>query len=279
MFGDKLYQQRARQTLPILVRQAWSEMPITYARLAQELGMPNARNLNYVLGSVGQTLVELGQSMGRTIPPIQTLVYNKATGVPGEGIDHFLGSTNLVEPLTARQREQLFRVKCADVFAFSDWIAVLRKLDLEPLDRKSEPPLELARRFGGTGEGIRHRELKESIAQNPELVGLPRSFAPGEVEFNLPSGDAIDVLFRKDSLWIAIEVKPVDAPISDLQRGMFQCVKYKAVLQAWRSYEGENADVRLLLALEGPLPISLVPLRNSLGTEICDSVGKRLARG
>ena len=54
--GDKLYQERARAALPLLVRQAEAATPIFYSSLARELGMPNPRNLNYVLGCIGQTL-------------------------------------------------------------------------------------------------------------------------------------------------------------------------------------------------------------------------------
>jgi len=51
--GEKLYQERARAALPLLVRQAQAGAPIFYSDLADELGMPNPRNLNYVLGSIG----------------------------------------------------------------------------------------------------------------------------------------------------------------------------------------------------------------------------------
>lgn len=54
--GDKLYQERARATLPLLVRQAHAGSPIRYGELAAELGMPNPRNLNYVLGSIGKAM-------------------------------------------------------------------------------------------------------------------------------------------------------------------------------------------------------------------------------
>lgn len=54
--GDKLYQQRAREALPLLVRQASACETIYYQELADEMGMPNPRNLNYVLGSRSNTL-------------------------------------------------------------------------------------------------------------------------------------------------------------------------------------------------------------------------------
>lgn len=72
--GDKLYQQRARAALPLLVRQAKVQQTIYYANLAEELRIPNPRNLNFVLGSVGRSLVRLGQERGWDIPPIQCLV-------------------------------------------------------------------------------------------------------------------------------------------------------------------------------------------------------------
>jgi len=54
--GKKLFQQRAVRALPVLVRQAKAEQTIFYSDLAQELGMPNARNLNAVLGAVADAL-------------------------------------------------------------------------------------------------------------------------------------------------------------------------------------------------------------------------------
>ncbi|RZB38250.1 MAG: hypothetical protein SRB2_00596 [Desulfobacteraceae bacterium Eth-SRB2] len=45
--GNKLYQIRARKVLPILVRQAEAGTTIYYSTLAEEIGIPNPRNLNY----------------------------------------------------------------------------------------------------------------------------------------------------------------------------------------------------------------------------------------
>jgi alkylated DNA nucleotide flippase Atl1 len=47
--GEKLYQKRAKTALPYLVRQAKAGQKIYYSDLAKEIGMPNPRNLNYVL--------------------------------------------------------------------------------------------------------------------------------------------------------------------------------------------------------------------------------------
>ncbi len=72
--GDKLYQERARKALPILVRQALANQHIYYSDLTIELGMPNPRNLNFVLGSIGQSLQQLSTTWQEDIPPINCLV-------------------------------------------------------------------------------------------------------------------------------------------------------------------------------------------------------------
>lgn len=63
--GDKLYQQRARLALPYLVRQAKANKKIYYSDLAHEVDMPNARNLNYVLGEIGTALESLAKATKR----------------------------------------------------------------------------------------------------------------------------------------------------------------------------------------------------------------------
>ncbi|WP_158665357.1 hypothetical protein [Sinorhizobium fredii] len=91
MFGKRLYQIRARCALPILARQAASRKPIYYEALAVELAMPNPRNLNYVLGSIGTTLNELSRKHGwGEIPQIQSLVINQHRRLPGHGFEGFL---------------------------------------------------------------------------------------------------------------------------------------------------------------------------------------------
>lgn len=65
IWGNKLYQQRARMALPILIRQAESQEPILYSNLALEMGMPNPRNLDYVLGCIGQTIEYLNKKINR----------------------------------------------------------------------------------------------------------------------------------------------------------------------------------------------------------------------
>ena len=264
--GEALYQQRAREVLPVLVRQAKAAQKIYYGDLAEEIGIPNSRNLNYVLGSIGQTLQELGDKWGGKIPPIQSIVVNRATGLPGEGFYDFLPAGR-----TAKQKEVLVKAALAQVFAYPHWDLVLSSLKLKP----SEPArklVEAARRFGSGGESKQHLALKNFVAHNPSCIGLSPQVGDGRTEYSLPSGDCLDVLFLTKKAWIAVEVKSVISPINDLARGLFQCVKYLAVLDAWRGFEGDSRDRRALLVLEGELPQRLIPLRNTLGVKVIENV-------
>ena len=101
--GDKLYQQRARTVLPMLVRQAWSGQPIRYEMLAAEAGISNPRNLNYPLGCIGERLDALADEWEEEIPHIQSLVVGKATGLPGDGFDGFLRRQAIVSFINPRR--------------------------------------------------------------------------------------------------------------------------------------------------------------------------------
>jgi len=270
--GDKLYQRRAREALPLLVRQASAAEPITYENLAAELGIPNPRNLNYVLGSIGQSMIIAADELGLDVPPIQCLVINKATGLPGEGISEFFGSLADYTALSRKQRRQVVDAELARIYAFSRWADVLRFYGLEPSAPVSRRLVEEARGGRRGGESEAHKKLKAYVADNPQTVGLPQSAGPGEQEYALPSGDFIDVFFQHRGLHVGVEVKPSSSDDIDITRGLYQCIKYQAVLEAVQGATGQAKNVRSLLVLAGTLPRALVPLKNVLGVEVIEGV-------
>ena len=273
--GEKLYQQRARVVLPVLVRQAWSGQPVRYESLAQEVGMPNPRNLNYPLGCIGERLDELSKEQGGEIPHIQALVINKATGLPGPGFDAFLRQrghdwdTNL-------ERRAIIREYWTKIYEYPYWEKVLDELELEPTRDTARADIEAAKRAGG-GEGEDHRRLKEFLCENPHLVGLEQDDPAGAAEYDLPSGDSVDVVFDHPARLHAVEVKPASAPVGDITRGLFQCVKYRAVIQARARYQRDRRSLSVCLALGGELPSSLIPLRNSLNIEVHENLASYMA--
>lgn len=272
IWGEKLYQKRARETLPILVRQAIANVPITYSALALELGMLNPRNLNYVLGSIGVTLDLISEKLELDIPLIQAIVINKITGLPGEGISPFFDTGTNYPNLSRRQKRALQQATLGKIFAFDSWYLVLKECGLEPLGMDLEDIAASMRTSVSKGESTRHYELKNYIARNPNVLSLPAECAPGEIERGLLSGDLIDVHFVNQSQRLGVEVKSLFSSKSDIMRGIFQVIKYQAVMEAEQISIGEIPDVRAILILEGKMPRVLLPLCHSLGIEFPENI-------
>lgn len=269
-WGDKLYQQRARKALPLIVRQAIIGEKIYYSDLADELEMPNARNLNYVLGCIGTTLIELSERVGQKIPPIQCLVVNKATELPGEGIGWFISEKEF-KKLSQKQKKVVVDNQLSKIFSYPDWLWVLDELEIERPDFPALPKFRKSPKAGG--EGQLHKELKEYIASNPNAIGLSDSWPMGETEFGLPSGDSVDVMFSYRKQMVAVEVKSRISDVADINRGLFQCVKYQAVTEAMLGTQGKPQNVQTLLVLESSFPKELIPLKNMLGVKVIADVG------
>lgn len=271
IYGDALYQERARRALPLLVRQAEAGELIFYGDLAAELGMPNARNLNYPLGAIGRTLEALSKRWKQAIPPLQCLVVNRQTGLPGEGIGWFLIRKEDYGRLPLSRRRDIVRAELGKITAYPHWREVLDALSL-PMP-VSAAPIELLERAGGKGggESEAHLWLKRHVLSHPEVLGL-RPEQTGAMEYRLPSGDCLDVSFPTPRLWVGVEVKSRLSDDADLLRGLFQCVKYKAVMEAMQAVQGETRSVRAVLVLEGTLPFGLLGARNVLGVEVVEGV-------
>lgn len=221
--GEKAYQVRARAALPLLVRQAEAGTPVFYSDLAEELGMPNPRNLNYVLGSIGQSLERLSKAWKTKVPPIQCLVVNKSTGLPGEGIGWFLVKKEDFAMLPLRQKRAIVEAELQHVFSYPRWQEVLKALELEPTTSNFTPFVNKATGGFGGGESENHKALKAYVAQNPRVIGLGANTPTGITEFPLPSGDSLDVSFNGKKVWVAAEVKSSISAEGDIVRGLFQC--------------------------------------------------------
>ncbi len=272
--GDKLYQERARQAFPILVRQAKAQKEIYYSDLAEELGMPNPRNLNYVLGTIGNAMMQLGEKWDEEVPPIQSVVVNKSKGLPGEGFEWFVPNKKDYEKASPSRKRQIMKEMLHKSFSYDYWDDVLEEFSLPPSTNlvvstkknKSNPPS-----FGGSGESDAHKNLKQFVANNPQVVGLPSNVAADE-EYSFWSADSVDVLFRQNDSWIGVEVKSIKSNDDDLRRGLFQCVKYKALIEATQMAQQIPIDAESLLVFEGFFPQSLIGLKNTLGIKVIDEV-------
>lgn len=269
--GNGLYHERARRALPLLVRQAEAGEPIEYGSLASELGMPNARNLNFPLGSIGTTLEQLAKRWRQPIPPLQCLVVNKHTGLPGEGIGWFIVKAEDFRRLPLSRRRDIVRAELAKVFAYPRWREVLEALKLPPPPAAVSDTLLKAAGGRRGGESEAHRRLKHFVLTHPEALELTAGL-PGEAEQPLASGDCLDVSFPGGSEWIGVEVKSRISDEADILRGIFQCVKYRAVMEAMQIAAGRARSVRVMLVLEGDLPPSLRAAQHALNIDVVERI-------
>lgn len=265
--GNKLYQERARLALPLLVRQAKARKPIIYGDLAKELRMPNARNLNWPLGSIRTSLQLLGKKWGKDVPPaIQVVVINKKTKLPGTGIA--LSSETDTDFRSQVKAEQ------ARVYAYQRWDDVLRDLNLEPAPSNAAlVKIAKSSRGGGGDESKEHRQLKEYVRDHPKILGLRHKSKDAKLERGLPSGDSLDVSFESPERWTAVEVKSAKSDKADQARGVFQCVKYEAVMKAELASKASwkrDFEVKVILVVEEKLDPDLWSLANTLGVRVCE---------
>lgn len=266
--GSKLFQQRAKLALPLLVGRAKAGRSVTYGQLAHEMRMPNPRNLNYVLGAVGRELRALGRRWKERIPAISCLVINKTKHTPGKGIGFHMRYEKF-QKQTPLVKKQVLRDLNRDIFGYQKWDDVLRHFRIKAVipANRMEAIATKAGHGGGGGETEDHRRLKSYIAEWPKVVGLPNK-PIGQLEYKFLSTDQIDILFRYSSHWVGVEVKAGNSDEADMMRGIFQCVKYQALIEAVQRYEQETVDSRVVLALGGELPRLLADLADLLEVEV-----------
>ena len=262
-----LYQRRAFSAIPLLVRQAEAGKTIHYEQLARELGMPNPQNVNYVLGSIGTSLHNLGQLWGQEIPAIQALVTNKASGLPGRGFTEVLPDPGAFRRATSAQQRAILRRITDAVSSYQRWRDVLAHFEAQPW---KGPPPEAATPSSGDhgGESPEHQAFKEAVRLHPAWFGIPE--CPASVEYHFVTGDAVDVLFTQGTRMWGVEVKSVVSQDGDILRGLFQCVKYRALLKAEQAAAGNTCVVDVYLACEHEFPAKLLGVANVLGVEFFD---------
>lgn len=168
------------------------------------------------------------------------------------------------------------------IFEYPSWPHVLKALGLKPVTLQLAAPETILPKIAElerhSGEGEEHERLKLFLAQNPRTIGIQWK-GYGDIEQLLLSGDRLDISFRSDDKWVAVEVKGKHSPIEDLTRGIFQCVKYRALLATQLRYEALEGRVRLqrtiprvILACGASLPSGLLTFAELLDVEVWSGV-------
>jgi hypothetical protein len=275
--GDKKTERKAPEALRWLVTLAESKRKVRYSEFGSFIGV-FWRTVPQILGVIGRELERLEREFPG-MPPIQLLVVTKTTGVPGDsGLIWAVKDRALLATLSPTAKRALHEGVLQQVFAWGRWREVLAAFGLEPLPLgvlslgQLAAMVETSRPEGGEGEN--HRRLREYVAACPSAAKLDIGLPMGSTERLILSGDRVDVFFELPDQWICVEVKGSDSSEGDILRGIFQCVKYRAVLEAQRHYlKGTMLpSVKVALILAGNLPLQLRPIVDLLDLRVTPCV-------
>jgi hypothetical protein len=165
----------------------------------------------------------------------------------------------------------------AKAIQYNKWDWVLVSLGLAPsisIDEIETIREKIKREYKSDGESPYHKNLKDYICNHPEMVGIKdKEVTKRETEHQLLSGDKLDVYFESfDGSKIAVEVKSRISNETDITRGLFQCIKYQAVLDAECRAKLEEPQNTVFLVLEGQLSVDNKRIRNVFDINVIENV-------
>ncbi len=262
----------ALKMIPVLIRSAHSswDKPHYYQDLSQAIGY-GSNQIGRVLGEIKDIMDGLSKEYGKEIPPLNALAQQKSTGLPADGFDYVIPNYSKLSP--ASKAGEVRRIN-NEAHQY-DWDWVLKALELEPAKIFTETDIKKLREKShdgyGKGEGAEHKAIKEYIANHPESICIKKKVVYKETEHGLPSGDQLDVYFEfRNGNRMAVEVKPSTSPNEDITRGIFQCVKYQAVMDALRTVEYGNYENDTRLVIGGKMSEANRKLANDLGIDFIE---------
>lgn len=223
------------------------------------------------LGFVAGDLMERIHAKEPDAPLLNMLLVNQADRYPGEGVCSFMADyfdeSWLANKSNRKRRWNKWReyadYAMQEAYAYKRWDEVYRKVFEEELVEDGpfhQDPAEADGKPGGRagGEGPNHRALRLWVMKNPDKITPRLKILKSVTEFELPSADRVDVVYLADDKSVVIEVKSRDSNHLDLKRGVYQCIKYRAVKEA--ADGRKKADILAILVTEGPLPGDLEAL-------------------
>lgn len=250
---------------------------VTYAEVARELntrlGLSNVTH--HHVGPVIDAMMTHLRTFDPDVPLLNALVMRGDMDAPGKGVDDYLvrrfslarkpGGANRVSWVETAVNEVEIYGKWPALFsrAYGEtWVPSRRQRDAFDDDGQGDNPKY--RDGGPRSEGPEHRKLKLYVCENPHCLRLGLKAPLAAVEGSLPSGDRLDVEIVDGDRRIGVEVKSIRSGDEDLRRGLFQCVKYKAVMDAQADLGGAPPS-EVVLITERKLPYHLEKTARSLG--------------
>lgn len=255
------------QIIPILI--SWAKLRLTnktYGDLLSALGYTSYSGIGRQLGNVETVLRKLRESTGAVdIPTLNALVKKPKLDRPADGFEFVYPN---YKKLSVPEKKIFIAGINEKACAYTKWNWVLKELGLKEAIPLSEYQLNTIKNVqfnNGGGEGAEHKNLREYIFEHPERINS-NNIVFKETEYILPSGDRLDVYFEfEDRKHVAIEVKPSTSPEPDIIRGIFQCVKYQAVMEALKKIECQNYGIEVILLVAKNLSFQEKTLAEELG--------------
>ncbi len=176
------------------------------------------------------------------VPLLNCLLVQQGDSMPGKGaglyMAKYLNNPALALPRFRDRNLDQWRVAfdkvATDVYSFRDWDQVYQETFGQLLPAPAIHQGTERDGFDNTrkGEGQNHKALRLWIKDNPEWIHQRYIDFKTDTEFVLDSGDRVDVVYRGPASTVVIEVKSLDSNDADLRRGVYQCIKYRAVMEA-----------------------------------------------
>lgn len=284
--GDRWTEKTARLIFPVVVWCAKNGKIITYGQLDREIvnrGWGHhvlAVQYGHPAGAIGNALIEMENKWGKRIPPLNALIVNKEDGLPGKGVNYYLNKyykpDQSTDEMSLDERRAIVEEIHADIFSFDDWDQLVEEFQLQEFsgnlssENPEEDDISPPGRGGWSdeGESKEHKKLKMFIAKNSEILKTGNDFPQGKTEYQFASFDKADIVFDNGERLIAVEVKSIISNDADLNRGIFQCIKYQSLLRAEQKALLKPPTARGILVTERKLPTPLQNLADILSIKV-----------
>lgn len=227
------------------------------------------------IGFVVGELMSKIQGIEPSAPLINVLVVNEKDRQPSEGASSFLAAKFRNPHLSSKGYKKKYPKRwesyvgraASQVYSYTPdkWSRLYRrvfernltadKIEEERKTRQTGNENDFGigeEKYGKQGEGKYHKSLRLWVKENPEKVKKSFAGARSETEFNLDSGDRVDAVYHLPNRTVVIEVKSRISNKADMRRGVFQCIKYKAVKKAMDVRK--TVPVQAILVTETTLP-------------------------
>lgn len=250
---------------------------ITYGDLAGQINYPGihtgsnfGRLIGLTLGCLGH-LIEEVEIDGQKPPLIQAMVVGSGNKLPSDGLKEF----NASYPQLSNEKKRDFAYReFQKIFDYGTrWRIVLDRLGVElPNAEQAKTKPKKAKLYNPWGsEGSpEHRELRDYVAAHPESVGVS-VLAEGLTEYPLKSGDSVDVVFLTEEETVAVEVKSERSGNDDIERGIYQCIKYSAVIESEGVVKKSASIVNAKLVIKGSLSAKNKKTAKALNVQVYEN--------